>query len=154
MALATGTRNASTDRETKPRSVFHVTGTATGTVNHACGLRGGSAQKSDEPVFRNSNQRRRDLSCKKPSRVGRRSQDGACRLEPEKKKSMSGGVERDADTRYRHAGMWPRMDASEPQCTSVLKHENEGKSKNERKFKKSKKSKKQTDTCSALETNG
>ena len=47
-----------------------------------------------------------------------RSQDGACRLEPEKEQCSDVGDE--ADTRYGNAGSGLRTDASEPQYTGVI----------------------------------
>ena len=53
-----------------------------------------------------------------------RSQDGACRLEPEKEQRNDVG--RHADTRDGLAGLWLGTDGNEPQYTSVKnkkKHE-------------------------------
>ena len=94
-----------TARKHRPRTQFVLCFLMTGDdhwmVSDACGLKGGSDRKCDEVVFLNCNRQRRDRSCKDSQELGR-SQDGACRLEPEKEAyAVAWNVMQTCDT-----GMW------------------------------------------------
>ena len=91
---------------------LHVSGHSDWVGGDTC-VKSESDRRKDESVPNNPNRQRRNRSCKEESRVGTRSQDGACRLE------QCSDVGDEADTRYGHAGLWLCTDANEPQDTSV-----------------------------------